>query len=115
MVCERCGRHEAIGTSSSGWLSSDGSHGRKVERLCADCFDADEATSDAREAEVRARVADGSIFAEIRAELAEAAAAGDPAALASASEFIDLLVANLDVPVPADLRAFADRHRDPAA
>lgn len=101
--------------SSSGWLSSDGSHGRKVERLCARCFDADEAASDAREAEVRAQLADGSIFAEVRAELAEAEAAGDPAALARAAEFIDLLVANLDVPVPADLREFADRHRDPAA
>lgn len=101
--------------SSSGWLASDGSHGQKVERLCAHCFDADEIAFDAREQDVRARLADGSIFAEIRAELAEAEAAGDAAALASASEFIDLLIANLDVPVPGDLQAFADRHRHAAA
>ena len=115
MLCERCGQFEAIGMSSSGWLSSDGSHGSVVERLCAHCFDADTAASDARERDIRARLADGSFFAGIRAELADAEAVGDLAALASAAEFIDLLVANLGVPVPDDLRAFADRHRDPAA
>jgi hypothetical protein len=115
MLCERCGQYDAVGVSSSSWVSSDGSHGRATQRLCARCFEADEAASDARQREVQAALVDGSIFAEIRAELAEAENAGDPTALASAAEFIDLLSANLDVAVPADLRAFADRHRDPAA
>lgn len=101
--------------SSWSWLASDGSRGSAAQKLCAGCFEADEAASDARQRGVHAGLADGSIFAEIRAELAEAEDAGDASALASAAEFIDLLTANLDVPVPADLRAFADRHRDPAA
>jgi hypothetical protein len=101
--------------SASSWLSPDGSQGSAVERLCAHCFDADKAASDALARDVRVRLADGSIFAEIRAQLAAAEVAGDRAGLANAAEFIDLMIAGLDVPVPADLRAFADRHRDPAA
>ena len=113
MLCERCGLEEAVGVSASSWASPDGSGGRAVERLCARCSAADRAASEAYNREVRARLADGSIFAQIRAELAAAEAAADPATLAYGAEFIDLLVANLDVPVPPDLRALADRYRDP--
>ena len=115
MPCERCAQHEAAGVSALSWVSPDGSSGRAVERLCAHCFAADTAASEAYKSEVHARLADGSIFAQIRADFAAAEATGDPAALAGCVEFINLLVANLDGPVPADLRMFADRYRDPAA
>ena len=83
--------------SASSWLSPDGSQGSAVERLCAHCFDADKAASDALARDVRVRLADGSIFAEIRAQLAAAEVAGDRAGLANAAEFIDLMIAGLDV------------------
>jgi hypothetical protein len=119
MLCERCGRRDAVGMTTKSMISSDGSHARTAETLCGECFDvdqnADRVASDLQEREVRVRLADGSLFAQLRAELLGAEASADAPALASAAEFVDLLVANLDVPVPDDLRAFADRHRGPAA
>ena len=101
----------------SSWsrVSSDGSHATGTERLCANCFEAERTASDARLSEIQARLEDGSIFEEIRAELADGERTRNPTDLARVAEFLDLLDANLGLPLPADLRAFADQHRDPAA
>jgi len=113
MRCERCGRREAIGMTSISFVAENGLQAKWTERLCGDCFDADRAESDAQEREAQARLADGSTFAQLRTELTDVEQSGDVEALARTAEFIDLLVANRDVQIPDDLRAFADRHRGP--
>ena len=114
MLCDRCGHNEATGVIGRATLSPDGAQTSTSEYICSDCGRVERAASAARQDEVRARLADGSIFEEIRADLAGVVKNGDAGELARAAEFLDLVIANLDSPVPDDLREFADRYRAPA-
>jgi hypothetical protein len=68
----------------------------------------------AQEASIRKQLEDGSIFEEIREQMKTELAHKGPEEHAEAAKFIDLLRANLDIPLPNDLLAFADKHRRPA-
>jgi hypothetical protein len=100
-------------------LSSDGTQASTTEHLCAACYTAwcaaREAEAQAIEAQLRADLADGTLFEQLRADLAPVLAAGDPEALAQAVEFLDLVSGELKAALPDDLRAVAERHRRPAA
>jgi hypothetical protein len=119
MLCTQCGREPATGAISISTLASDGTQTSTTERLCVSCFAAWQAARDAEQAAVEARVradlADGTLFEQLRADLAPALAAGDPEALAQAAEFLDLVSGGLATPLPDDLQALADRYRRPAA
>jgi hypothetical protein len=119
MLCTQCAQHPATGTISTGSLSSDGTQTSTTERLCAACYaawwSAREAEAQAIRARVQADLADGTLFEQLRADLAPVLAAADPEALAQAAEFLDLVSGGLETPLPDDLQTVADRHRRPAA
>jgi hypothetical protein len=119
MLCTQCGRDPATGAIAISTLASDDTQTSTTARLCAACFAAWQAACEAEaaaiQAQVRADLADGALFEQLRADLAPALAAGDPEALAEAAEFLDLVSGGLDTPLPDDLQAVADRYRRPAA
>lgn len=119
MSCTQCGRAPAVGGISIGTLASDGTQTSTTERLCAVCMAAWQAARDAEaaaiHAQVRADLADGSLFEQLRAELAPVLAVGDLEALGQAAEFLDLVSGGLGTPLPDDLQAVADRYRRPTA
>jgi len=115
MLCDRCGQREASGVTAKSWAASDGSTGDYPQQhWCTECFAEHRAETEARQREFKARLADGTIFDEIRADLATVRS-DDPDALIRAAEFIDLIKPHLGVELPKDVQAFADRHRGPAA
>lgn len=93
----------------------DGGGTNVTEHYCGKCF----AEVQAREAIVRAAehekmpasFADGSAFEQMRAELTPVIERALPEELARAAEFLDLIAPDLPVPLPDDLKAFADQHR----
>jgi hypothetical protein len=119
VLCDRCELRDATAGINTVAVSSDGTESRRAEHLCGSCFAAEIGAQGARhhaiEQQVRAGLADGSVFDHIRADLAPVVQNGDPEQLAQAAEYLDLLIGGLDVAVPADLREFADRHRRPTA
>lgn len=119
MLCERCQKQPASGGVSTVRLTSGGSMSETSERICSACFAAHEAAARARQAAVRAdidvRARDGTLFEGIRRQLAFGEKPGTEQELAHAAAYLDEVASALPVPLPADLRAFASRHRSPAA
>ena len=83
--------------------------------MCKICFADDHMATEARQREIQARLDDGSLFDELRAELAKVEQDNNPVPLANAVAFLELFVNDPRISVPLDLRDFAKRHRGPAA
>ena len=115
MLCDRCGLREATGGQSTVVVDTAGNETRTSEQLCHECFEGENNARMAQQAEIRKRLEGGSIFEEIRHQLKTEIAGKGAEQHAAAAEFIDLLRNNLDIPLPDDLVAFADRHRRPSA
>jgi hypothetical protein len=119
MICERCHQRPASGGISTLTITSDGVARETSERVCSECHAAYRAATEARQAEVRAeidaRARDGTLFEQIRHELASGEQPLSPQELAHAAAYLDEVASILPVPLPDDLQALADRHRSPAA
>jgi hypothetical protein len=100
-------------------ITENGLESETDERVCSECFAAYVAAGTARQAEARAeveaRARDGTLFEEMRRELAPRDGGRSPQELAHAAAYLDKIATVLPVPLPDDLRAFADQHRSPAA
>ena len=119
VVCDRCRQRPASGFLATVVVSTDGTERGTSERLCSECLAAHRAATEAvmearrieREAELDARARDGTLFEELRRDLAAGEATACAEELAQAAAILDNLASALPVPLPDDLRAFADRHR----
>lgn len=119
VVCERCQQHPASGALSTITVTDTGVRRETVEHICANCFAARQVECMRHAAEVRADTErsahDGTLFEELREEVAMLGADPSPQELAQAATFLDQAASVLPVPLPPDLQAFADKHRFPAA
>lgn len=119
VLCQRCHQRRATGTTSTASFSEEGFQSETVEHVCSDCFSAHVAESRKRAEEAKAETErsarDGTLFEEIRQELATRGPSFGPEELAHAATYLDQVASVLPVPLPDDLQSFADKHRAPAA
>ncbi|MGH7650711.1 MAG: hypothetical protein ACREMS_02610 [Gemmatimonadaceae bacterium] len=114
MGCDRCGARGPTGGMGTVTVDTFGNETRSSERLCRECSERHRIEWEAREAETRASLEDGSLFEQLREQLNREIAGKRPEVLAQAAELLDLFRDHLDVPLPEDLLAFADRNRRPS-
>jgi hypothetical protein len=119
VICEQCGLRPATNCVTRVTITSAGNETHSSAELCTACWSdreqAAEADRAAAQRQLEARVRDGTFFEELRQELTASGGVLSAAELVQAAEYLDLVATAISVPLPADLQAFADRHRAPAA